>query len=387
MLYTISILLRRISNFILNIFIARLITLENFGEYSQYTILVTYLLLVTEFGYSEYILVKSKKENNLDFLLTNFTLVSFLTFILIGVILFFFNNSLLLILVLIKVYLDAYLSKLILTYYQFKQNFTVYSILNIAYSFVILTFIFFLEYLNFTIVNIIMSVDVFLIISILLLIVKSNINIKSINIKKLLPFLKKDFTYYAMSSITIPIYMQLPIFIMTFFVEKEEIAIFYLAFTISSVMLLISISINQQYLPKLLHEKNKSFYTQIKFPILLLILFNLFTFILFYFFGEAILSTILNKPEYIESNKYILLLMISNIFQSLSGLMALYLVSNDLMQNKFYIQLEFILLSLILGLILIINYELLGVALTYIILYFYALIRYVKYINKVQYAK
>jgi len=380
MFYTISILLRRISNFVLNIFIARLVTLQEFGEYSQFTILVTYLLLITEFGYSEYILVKSKKENNLDFLLTNLTLVSIVTFILIGIILFFFNNSLLLLLVLVKVYLDVYLNKLVLTYYQFEQKLSIYSKINIAYSFVIFSFIFLLQYFNLSIENIIMSIDLLLSVTLLFLIVKTNIYIKLFSFTKLFPYINKDFAYYALSSITIPIYMQLPIFIMTFFILKEQIAIFYLSYTISSVMLLISISINQQCLPKLIHNKNRSFYSQIKQPMLLLISFNILAFVIFYFYGEVILTTILNKPEYIESNKYILFLMISNIFQSASGLIALYLISNGFMKQKLRIHIELITISIVLSLILIPLFKLYGTAYTYILLYIVAFIRYLIFV-------
>jgi O-antigen/teichoic acid export membrane protein len=362
-------------------FITRLVSIQDFGEYSQFTIFTTYLLLITEFGYNEYILVKAKKENNLDFLLTNFMFISLITFILISIVLLFFNQTLLLFLVLLKVYLDTYLSKLILSYYQFEQKFNVYSKLNILYSVLILFFVFLLKYLNFSIENIVLTVDLFLLMNIAVLSFKSNISINLLNLKKILPCINKEFSFYAFSSITIPIYMLMPLFIMTFYVSKEDIAIFYLAYTISSVMLLISISINQQYLAKLIHNKSGNFYQQIKYPILILLGFNLFAFFVFYVFGEYILISLLNKPEYTESNNYILLLMVSNIFQSISGLLALFFISNNLMKKKLNIHLEFIGLSIFLSYILIVNFGLIGVVYTYIIIYLYGALRYLRFIR------
>lgn len=382
MLYTFSILLRRFSNFILNIFIARLVSVQDFGEYSQFTILATYMLLITEFGYNEYILVRSKRDNNLDFLLTNFMFISLVTFIVVNILLLCFNQTLLLFFVLLKVYLDIYLSKLILSYYQFEQKFNTYSVLNIAYSILIISFVLSLKYLNFSIENIILTIDLFLLLQITILSFKSSMNLTFLNPKKILSHINKEFSFYAFSSITIPIYMLMPLFIMTFYVSKEEIAIFYLAYTVSSVMLLISMSINQQYLPKLIHNKNESFYRQIKYPILILAGFNFCAFFVFYFFGEFILTSILNKPEYIESNSYILLLMVSNIFQSISGLIALYLISNNLMQKKLLIHIELIIVSFVLSIFIIQYYGITGVVWSYVLLYVYTFVRYALYVHK-----
>jgi O-antigen/teichoic acid export membrane protein len=278
--------------------------------------------------------------------------------------------------------MDTFLTKLLFTYYQYKQKFNIVATINIFYCICVGVLLVFLQFSKLTIENILMILNFFIFINILLFIYKSNLDFKQLNVRKNLSTVDKDIWYYGFSSITIPLYMQMPLFIMTFFVEKEEIAIFYLAYTISSVMLLVSISINQQYLPKVIHNKNKPFFSIIKFPIVLLILFNILTYLFFYFFGHETIEIILNKPEYIKSNELILWLILSNCFQSISGLLALYLVSKNLMKEKLYLHLEMIIIGLILSIIFISNFSLYGVIITYLFIYSYSNLRYIFIIKK-----
>lgn len=382
MYYTISILSKRILNFLLNIFIARLVSIQDFGEYSQFIIFSTYLLLITEFGYNEYMLVKSKKNNNLDFLIPNFLVISIFTFISIGLLLLIYDSSILLFLVFLKVYMDVFLTKLLFTYYQYNQKFKTVANINLLYCIFVLLLIISLQYSELTIENILILLNIFIFINISLFIFKSKIDFKKIDIRKNFSLLDKDILYYGFSSITIPLYMQMPLFIMTFFIQKDQIAIFYLAYTISTVMLLISVSINQQYLPKVIHNKEKSFFNIIKFPIILLVAFNISAYIFFYYFGVDSIKYILNKPEYIKSNEFILWLIISNSIQSISGLLAIYLISKGLMRKKLFLHIEIILLALLLSLILIPKYSVYGVIISYILIYFYSNIRYIFIIKK-----
>jgi Na+-driven multidrug efflux pump len=73
--------------------------------------------------------------------------------------------------------------------------------------------------------------------------------------------------------------------------------------------------------------------------------------------------------------------MIANIFQSVSGLISLYLVSNNLMKDKLFIHMELVVVSCIVSIFFIYNYGTTGVALSYIILYFYTFFRYFFYVN------
>lgn len=382
MIYTFSIIARRLSSFLINLMIARIVSIQEFGDYSNYIILSTYFLLLTEMGYSEYILLKSKQNNNLNFLLTNFISLSFFTFFVITLISSLFYESYLLTLVLGKVYLDIYLNKLLLTHYQYKDHLKQYAYLNIGLSISLLLAIAFFWVSPISLEHMLLFIDIILLGFVFIVLKKTNITSRFINLTKFKQYFNKEFLYYALSSITIPLYMQLPLVIMTFFVPKDDIAIFFIAYSISSVMLLVSISINQQYLPKLIHNPEVNFSEYIKAPIVLLLLFNLIVMLFFIFFGEYILIKLFNKPEYINANIFIILLMIANLFQSTSGLIALYLVSKGLMKKKFIIHLELIVISLIVSFILIPYYDLKGVAMSYILIYIYALIRYFSFTKK-----
>ncbi len=382
MIYTFSIIARRLSSFLINLMIARIVSIQEFGDYSNYIILSTYFLLLTEMGYSEYILLKSKQNNNLNFLLTNFISLSFFTFFVITLISSLFYESYLLTLVLGKVYLDIYLNKLLLTHYQYKDHLKQYAYLNIGLSISLLLAIAFFWVSPISLEHMLLFIDIILLGFVFIVLKKTNVKSKFINLTKFKQYFNKEFLYYALSSITVPLYMQLPLVIMTFFVPKDDIAIFFIAYSISSVMLLVSTSINQQYLPKLIHNSEVNFSEYIKPPIILLLLFNLIVILFFIFFGEYFLSELFDKPQYIEANIFIILLMIANLFQSISGLVALYLVSKGLMKKKFFIHIELIIIAFLISFILINNYSIIGVALSYIFLYLYTFFRYVTIVNK-----
>lgn len=381
MLYTISIFSKRIVNFLLNIILARIMSVQYFGEYTSYIILASYILLITEFGYSEYTLIKGKQNNNFPFLFTNFTIISIITFIVITAISMFFEFSYILLLLFFKVYLEVFLNKLLLAYYQYTHSFRTFSLINIVYGLFVLFLCIYIYYFSLDILYVFSIINLFLIISLLLLFKRSSFDIKLLNISMLIKSLQKGFSYFGFSSVTVSIYMQMPLIIMIYMLSKEEVGIFYAAYMIASVMILLSFSINQQYLPKIIGQTN-DFYHVISKPLKLLFIVNVGMLIVFYFWGEWILYTLFQKEEFIETNQYLLLLIVSNLFQSISGLLAMYLVGNDLLKKKLLFHIEFIVVALLASLPLIYFIKLYGVAASYVFLYLYVLYRYYCFIKK-----
>lgn len=381
MLFTVSVFSKRIVNFLLNIILARIISLQDFGEYSSFVIIASYILLITEFGYSEYSLIKGKQNNNFSFLLSNFVIVSIVTFILISLVSMTFKLNLIFLLVLGKVYMEVFLNKLLMAYYQYSHNFKVYSLLGLVYS----TFVFFMciyiFYFPLGLNKILLIINVFLLCTILIFFKTTSIDFKLVNLRIFIKSLNKDLLHYGLSSITITVYMLSPLLIMTYLLTNERVAIFYVAYTIASVMILFSVSINQQYLPKVIGQKS-DFYILISKPLKLVIVLNILMFVLFDLFGESILSVLLQKEDFMETNKYLLILIISNLFQSISSLLSMYLVGNDLLKKKFSFHLEFIAISLIVSFPLIYSFELYGVTISYIVIYLYVLFRYFIFIRE-----
>jgi len=380
MLFTASVFSKRIVNFLLNIILARIISLQDFGEYSSFIIIASYILLITEFGYSEYTLIKGKQNNNFSFLLSNFVLISIITFILISLMSMTFELNLIFLLVLGKVYMEVFLNKLLLTHYQYSHNFKVYSLVGLIYSVFVFFMCIYIFYFPLELSRILLIINIFLLCSILILFKTASINFKLVNLSFFVKSLNKDLLHYGLSSVTVTVYMLSPLLIMTYLLTKEQVGIFYVAYMIASVMILFSVAINQQYLPKIIGQKN-DFYILISKPLKLLLILNILMFILFYLFGEFILSVLFQKEDFIETNKYLLLLIVSNLFQSISGLLAMYLVGNDLLKKKFSFHLEFIVVSLIVSFPFIYSFELYGVTISYIVIYLYVLFRYFIFIK------
>lgn len=381
MLFTASVFSKRIVNFLLNIILARIISLQDFGEYSSFIIIASYILLMTEFGYSEYTLIKGKQNNNFSFLLSNFVIISIITFISISLISMTFELNLIFLLVLGKVYMEVFLNKLLLTHYQYSHNFKVYSLVGLTYSVFVFFMCIYIFYFPLELSRILLIINIFLLCSMLILFKTTSINFKLVDLSFFVKSLNKDLLHYGLSSVTVTVYMLSPLLIMTYLLTKEQVGIFYVAYMIASVMILFSVAINQQYLPKIIGQK-RDFYILISKPLKLLLILNILMFILFYLFGEFILSVLFQKEDFIETNKYLLLLIVSNLFQSISGLLAMYLVGNDLLKKKFSFHLEFIAISLIVSFPLIYSFELYGVSYSFLFIYSYSLLRTYFFIKK-----
>ena len=121
-MFTLSNLLKRGSNYFLLVLLARTIPVSVFGTYSAYINIIGVLLLVTNFGFSEYLLVNSEDNRLLKINSSNFLQVSFLLFIILFIGLCFFpkDDSILAALVLIKIFLETQNYKI----NKFKQLYT-----------------------------------------------------------------------------------------------------------------------------------------------------------------------------------------------------------------------------------------------------------------------
>ena len=144
-MFTLSNLLKRGSNYFLLVLLARTIPVSVFGTYSAYINIIGVLLLVTNFGFSEYLLVNSEDNRLLKINSSNFLQVSFLLFIILFIGLCFFpkDDSILAALVLIKIFLETSIYNILLAYYQVEKKLKIMSITNIVSgaSVIILSFL------------------------------------------------------------------------------------------------------------------------------------------------------------------------------------------------------------------------------------------------------
>lgn len=107
---------------------------------------------------------------------------------------------------------------------------------------------------------VLLIVNLFLLTNVLILFKNTSLNLKLLSVPMFIKSLTKDLIHYGLSSVTVTVYMLSPLLVMTYLLPKEDVAVFYVAYMIASVMILLSVSINQQYLPKIIGQKNDFFF-------------------------------------------------------------------------------------------------------------------------------
>lgn len=385
--YTVSLFLRRLSSALIVFLLARYITVNEFGLYTSFLNIAGILLLITNFGFNEFLLVKSKNnKKDVHDSIHGFILLSILLFLVIIICSLFFNinNKFFLILILVKVFLENQIGIILLTYFQSINDLKFVSITNILYSILIIfaALISNLLKLNLEIFLIINIFIAFLIAFVQLIIIKVNL---LAYLKKFLYFLKtldKSLIYFGFVMITVALYMQTPSLIVSCFLPKDEVAIYFAAYNISSILLLISVSQLQKILPKLISFNITNIGNLIKSNLISISIINLIIIIIFIAFGKQFLLLIYSDSLYLKSYTILLVLSGSNFFQSINGILATLLTARGFQKQKLIFQIEFIIFGLILAFILINKFGAVGAALTYLLMYVYGIIRYLIFIKK-----
>lgn len=388
-LYTLSNIFKRGANYVFFLLLARAISVEELGTYSAYLNVISLLLLITNFGFNEYILVNSANSKILKSNLSLFLSVSTFIFLilLLGSMSVTPLNNLLFGLILLKVFLENVISLILLSFYQVSDTLTTLSIYNFISSAIIIL-LSLLMYEGGADLNSFLKV---IIIIHLIVIVWNLFKIKppifsiSFIIRSLTAKLP-DLKYYGLSIITIPIYMMIPNVSASLILGNTELAIYQVAFSISNVILLISTSYIQSAYPAFLKDP-KSF-SQLSANLLeKVIVFNLGLIILFIYWGKSLLMVLFQKEIYVDSIYPLIGLLFANSLQSLSSIFAIALVLNKEQKTKTKFHVEFIAISIISSCLLVYYFRIGGVVITYCIIYSYTFIRYyfrskkIKFIN------
>jgi O-antigen/teichoic acid export membrane protein len=382
-MFTFSNLFKRGANYLLLVLLARSISVSEIGVYSAYLNVLALLVLITNFGFSEFLLVNSENKNQLKVNTINFFQISlciFAVLILLSV-LIPLKDNILCVLVLIKIYFETTIYNILLAHHQVAKKLKVITIMNITIGlFVILTCIlcyFFKEniYTYLISINLVYGFTFFYLFS--------SIKIKFSPLKNVFIFIKKSFSnlkYYGLTMITVPIYMMAPTVIGSLLLEPEILAQYQAAFSIANILLLVSVSLlqvgyvefveYQNNLPKLIKALKK---IGIK-----IILVNLLFLLFFFCFGEQILLLVYKKEEYLNAYYPLILLLIGNIIFMFASISAVLMVVLKLQKEKAKYHLEFIIISIVLGFLFNYFYGVFGLVCSYIILYTYTAFRYMR---------
>lgn len=383
-MYTISNVLKRGANFIFLLLIARTVSVDEMGSFSAYLNVASVLLLLTNFGFHEYILVNSNNQKILKYNFSVFLVLSFsIFFILLCCSLFVPSiNNLVFGMVLGKMFLDNFIYLIFLSYYQVNNSLKSITYFNLFNAFGIISLSFFCFHFQLTL-------ELFLATTFSLsfvIVIVNSILIQPFLIKpiRILFFIRNIFPslkYYGLSIITVPAYMMLPSLVASFKLSKTDLAIYQIAFSIANIILLVSASYIQSQYPVFLKEKSR-YSSLAKKTAVIIFIFN-FTVILFFsLFGKSLIKVLYDKDIYLNSLSPLIGLLFANFLQSLSSIYAISMLLNRDLRLKSQFQLEFIIIAGSLSILLINYFNIWGVVASYIILYVFTFIRYYSHFTK-----
>lgn len=382
-MFTISNLLKRGANYLLMVFLARTLSVSLIGSYSAYINVIGVILLITNFGFSEYVLVNSGNEvlrkKNASIFLQISTLLFFIILLVSFVIPL--NDLRLAVLVLIKIFLETSIYNILLAYYQVEDKIKVMSITNIisGSSVIVISIIFYFH--NYEIYTYLFFINIIYLVIVTFHFLKIKLNFLSITeIRSFLKTIFLDLKYYGIAMITIPVYMMAPTVIGSFLLKPEVLAQYQIAFSIANILLLVSVSLLQEGYVRFIACQHSilKLTKELKKTGLKIILINLFFLILFIVFGEELILLVYKKEEYLNAYYPLLILLFSNMIFMFASIAAVIMVILKLQKEKAKYHIEFIFISIFFGLLLTYIYGIYGLASSYIILYSYSTIRYVK---------
>lgn len=380
-MFTLSNIFKRGANYIFIVVLARAISVYDFGIYSVYANIIGILILVTNFGFSEYLLVNSNnkklKHNNLN----AFIFFSFSLFLMLfsGLLILNLENTTLAILILFKIFFDTTVYNILLSYFQVEKRLLEITRTNFFLATLLISASLYF-YFNKTGVYALFS-TVLAINTIIFSVLFYKTKFTSISLKKALHFVKEKFSelkFYGISTITVPIYMMSPTVIASFILNPETLAQYQVAFSIANILLLISVSQLQERYSSFLSSQESIWVlaNKIKKTGFRIMIINISVLIFFILFGKYILLLIYNKEEYLAAFPLLITLLVSNVIFMVASVAATLMVVLKMQKEKSKYHLEFIFLSIFLGALMTYYYGSFGLTLSYALLYSYSAIRY-----------
>ncbi|MGK0413769.1 MAG: O-antigen/teichoic acid export membrane protein, partial [Polaribacter sp.] len=373
-MFTFSNLLKRGSNYLLLILLARSMPLSLVGTYSAYINSFSLVLLISNFGFSEYLLVNSDSEKKLNNNSIFFLELSLLIFFGILILTSFIplQNKVLAILILIKLYFETSVYNMILSFFQVKQKIFIVAAINlISASLIVLvlgvSFFFNQDITAYLIGIIIVHVMVYVYFL-------NQIKAPLLRINELTYYLKKifkDLKYYGSSMISTPLYLMIPTVAGSFLLSPEVLAKYQVAYSISNILLLVSVSQIQVGYAEFLDAQNNSYKLRKVLKKFALRVFgiNLVFLVFCVLFGEKLLLIVFDKEAYLESFTPLVYLLFINIICMFSSLLAVMMVLKKDQKLKTKYHIEFIMISTIFGIILTYYFGMNGLISAYFILY------------------
>lgn len=379
-LYPISLYARQIAGTLILFIIARYLSVYDFGLFSSYKNIAVFCFMFANLDYNNYILVSSKanvKEVKLkiSLFLLNAILIGIL--IITGSSFFHLDSHILFCMVVIRTFFDGTFFSLILPYFQSTKTFNTIAKINIIYAvcistIAIISYIFKLSLYKFLLLNICLGLINFIQCSYF---AQINYLLVFNHIKRFCKMVDKNIWAYIGVTIAYFLYAQIPSLYVSTYLQKEQAALYFSAFTIASVIGLLIAAQVQKMMPDLINNSIKNIKLILKnnLKILLIITSGLFLFILL--FGKLILLLLYGQNYYGNAYPILLILMLGNIFVAEAGVYGAYITASGNQKRKIPMQLEATVLT-VLGLIVLNKFGIYGAAFSFLFAAIYISYRY-----------
>lgn len=385
-LYTISLYSRQIAGTLVLFIIARYLSVYDFGLFSSYKNIITFCFMFANFDYSNYILVSSKANiKGVKLKISLFLLNAIFIGILIafGSIFFKLDSHILFWLVVIRTFFDGVFFALILPYFQATKDFNTIAKINIIYasliSFIaIISYILKLSLYKFLLLNIVLGLINFIQCSYF---AKINFLIVLNHLKRFCKMIDKSIWAYIGVTIAYFLYAQIPSLYVSTFLNKEQAALYFSAFTIAAVIGLLIAAQVQKMMPELINNSKTNIKNILNRNLRYILSITVILLLFMVLFGKLLLRILYGQEYYINAYPILLILMLGNICVAEASIYGAYITASGNQKKKIPMQLEATLFTII-GLAILHKLGIYGAALSFLFAAIYISYRYTTFTFK-----
>lgn len=194
--------------------------------------------------------------------------------------------------------------------------------------------------------------------------------------KFLFKMIDKSILSYISVLICAYLYGQIPSLYISFFVSKENAALYFAAFTISMIVNMLTVAQIQKTIADLINVSIPIVKKVLCFNLKVIMFINLSILIFFVLFGKCLLKFIYSQTYYLKAYPLLLILTFANIFIALAAIYGAYITASGNQHMKIKMQIEAIIISII-SLVVFHNFGIYAAALSYLLSAIHIGIRYI----------
>lgn len=385
-LYAVSLYARQIAGTLVLFIIARYLSVYDFGLFSSYKNIAAFCFMFANLGFADYILVSSQanvKEVKLKISLFLLNAINIAILIALGSIFFNLESHLLFTLIIIRTFFDGTFFALILPYFQATKTFNIIAKINIFYAIgisivAIISYVLKLSLLKFLILNIGLGLLNFIQCSYF---AKINYLLVFNNLKRLCKKIDKGIFAYVGVTIAYFLYAQIPSLYVATYQPKEQVALYFSAFTIANIIgLLISAQV-QKMVPEMIKTSIVETKEIIKNNLQFLMILTTLVFLFMVIFGKLLLQLLYGQTYYTNAYPILLILMFGNICIAEAAVYGAYITASGNQKQKIPMQLEATAITII-SLFTLHKFGILGASISFLLAAIYTAFRYTTFTLK-----